>query len=501
MKILTASQIKEADSFTIKHEPISSIDLMERAATACFDWILEVFPKESFHVFVGKGNNGGDGLVIARLLHQAGLNVRVSTLNYTEQASEEFITNYARLEQCTEKIHQLNSEDSIEISKKEVLIDAIFGIGLSRNITCDSWLGQVVLDINENAGIVVSIDLPSGLFPDNHTPVHSAIIEATYTLTFQTPKLSFMYPENGGYVGDFRILEIGLSLDYLNRVDTDTNFILSSDIESKRRPRGKFSHKGSNGRGLLIVGSEGKMGAGILAARAALRSGIGLLTAKVPQGGMGIIQTAVPECMAIGDHEAELNSVLPDLESYSSVGIGPGLGQHKLTHQLLSNLLDSVSFPIVIDADAINMISNDRQLIRKIPKGSILTPHVKEFERLVGPSANTAETHQKQRVFCQENQCIIILKGAHTCICDENGTLYFNSTGNPGMATAGSGDVLTGMLTSFLAQGYSCISAAICVVFFHGLAGDIASERKGIEGLIAGDIIMEIPTAIKSLWK
>ena len=501
MKILTVSQIKEADYFTIKHEPISSIDLMERAATACFNWILEVFPEESFHVVVGKGNNGGDGLVIARLLHQAGLNVRVSTLNYTEQASDEFIANYARLVQLTENIHQLNSDESIEISKNEILIDAIFGIGLSRNLTRDSWLGQVVLEINENAGIVVSIDVPSGLFPDNHTPVHSAIIEATYTLTFQTPKLSFMYPENEGYVGDFRILEIGLSLDYFNSVDTDTNFILSSDIESKRRHRGKFSHKGSNGRGLLIVGSEGKMGAGILAARAALRSGIGLLTAKVPQGGMGIIQTSVPECMAIGDQEAEINSVLPVLESKSSVGIGPGLGQHKLTHQLLSNLLDSVLFPIVIDADAINMIANDRQLLRKIPKGSILTPHVKEFERLVGPTANTAEAHQKQREFCQENQCIIILKGAHTCICDEKGRLHFNSTGNPGMATAGSGDVLTGIITSLLAQGYCSISAAICAVFFHGLAGDYAFEEKGIEGMLSGDLIDKLPTAIKSIWK
>jgi len=498
MKILTTDLIREADAYTIANEPIKSIDLMERAATRLFEWIMANFPKHRFAIFVGPGNNGGDGLALARLLANNNCNVRVFEVNFTDKRSENFKTNYNRLKKAGVKIETISTEEDFpELQDSEIVVDAIFGSGLSR--PAKGLVAGIIQKINSGINPIVSIDIPSGLFAeDNSNNCESNIILADHTLTFQFPKLSFLFAENEIFVGEWHVLDIGLHPGFIEDVDTPYQLIELEDIKSYIIPRTPFAHKGDFGHALLIAGSYGKMGACVLAARAALRSGLGLLTAHVPSKGYEIIQTAVPEAMVSIDKNAKMFSNLPKLNKYNAVGIGPGLGVHKASHDAFLKLLKNNS-PLVIDADGLNSIAKNPEWIKLIPQDSILTPHPKEFDRLVGESSNSYERLQKQIKLAKQIKSVVIVKGHFTAIAFPDGKVYFNTTGNPGMATGGSGDVLTGIILSLFAQGFLPDEAALAGVFIHGLAADMAVETVSQTALMASDIIDFLPEAFKML--
>ncbi|MFL5765518.1 MAG: NAD(P)H-hydrate dehydratase [Bacteroidia bacterium] len=497
MKIFSGEQIRVLDQDTIKNEPVSSIDLMERAAMACVSWILERFPKETgFAVVCGPGNNGGDGLAIARLLKKEGCQAHAYFIHCSERISEEAKENYERL-------HHTNRNDVKELSglqeafgKEKVIIDSLFGSGLNKPLS--GLASEAVRCMNTSGNRIVSIDVPSGLYCDRLNENDDVIVKADHTLTFQAPKYSFMFPENASYTGEFSILDIQLDKSGIDAIAVNNFFLLKEDVRKLIRPRMRNAHKGNFGHALLLCGSKGMIGAAVLSSRSCMRTGVGLLTAHVPGCGYSVMQTSVPEAMTSSDADQEIISSLPDLDGFSAVGIGPGIGRSDKTAGVLKQMLLTSKLPLVLDADALNIISANRWL-DIVPAGSILTPHPKEFERFAGQAGNSQERLSSQRALSIAHKIFIVLKGAHTSISFPDGAMYFNSTGNPGMATAGSGDVLTGMITSLLAQGYSAGDACRLGVYVHGLAGDIASSEKGEIGMIASDLIEYIPAAFNYL--
>jgi len=501
MKILPVEKIREADAYTIAHEPIADIDLMERAAGQLFHWITKhVDTTHCFYVFVGLGNNGGDGLALSRKLIEAGYEVEVFVVRYSDKNSESFGINYERFKELGYKnLHDMKKAEAFpEIDADAVVVDALFGSGLTRPVK--GFPGEMIRKINATPAIKIAIDVPSGLFVDTSSKnAGGEIIRADYTLTFQFPKLAYLLPENDAYAGSWHILNIGLHEQFIREVKVDNFYVLKSDVTLILKPRKKFSHKGTYGHALLIAGSYGKMGAAVLAAHAALRSGVGLLHVHIPQIGYNIMQTALPEAMLSIDRYENYFSDIPELAMFNAVGIGPGLGTMHQSQMALKLLIQQFKLPMVFDADALNILAENKTWLAFLPHYSILTPHPKEFERLAGKWKDDFERLQKQREFAMKNQVVVVLKGAHTSICTPRGDCYFNSTGNPGMATAGSGDVLTGILTSLLAQGYSSVESAILGVYLHGLAGDLAARKLGVEAMIAGDIIAHLGKAFKKL--
>jgi len=500
MKILTAQQTREADAYTIKNEPIKSIDLMERASQKCVDWLGKKYtPSTNFTVFCGVGNNGGDGLVIARKLQQKGYHLTLYIVHFSDNHTTDFDTNFDKVKFLGIKpILLTNEESNFNIENDSVVIDAIFGSGLTRPI--NGFIAEIVQQVNRNISDVVAIDMPSGLFSESNTSnISDNIIQANYTLTFQQPKLTMLLPENYRYVGVFEVLDIELDTIFLDNVITNNYFVTKELIQSFMHQRSKISHKGTYGHALLIAGSEGKIGAEVLSARACLRAGVGLLSVQVPKNGLEIMQTAIPEAMCIVGESDCYISELTDISLYKSIGIGPGLGKAPQTQNVLKLLIQNSTSPIVVDADALNILSENLTWFSFLPSQSILTPHPKEFERLFGKWSNDEERLEIQKQAAIRNNVIVVLKGANTSICFPDGTVYFNSTGNPGMATAGSGDVLTGIITSLLAQDYSPKVSAILGVYLHGLSGDIAKESVGVNSMIASDIVDSIPTAYKQL--
>ena len=499
MKILPVEKIREADAFTIADEPVDSIDLMERAATKCYKWLKKrVDPERPVKIFCGLGNNGGDGLAIARLMNQYHKNVSVFVIRYTDRGSEDFQVNLQRLKEISRiKIIDLKENDRLpDIGNDDVVIDALFGSGLNK--PARDFPARVIRHLNNSQSMIVAIDIPSGLFCDEPVDLKSgAVVMADYTLTFQMPKLAFLFPANDRFVGEWIILDIGLSKEFIGEVDTK-NYLLTGEIAASLiRPRTKFSHKGHYGHALLIAGGYGRMGAAVLASEACLRSGAGLLHAHVPSKSVNVVQIAVPEAMVTIDPDEEVFSTLPDLAPFTAVGIGPGIGFDEKTKKGLKMLIQNSSVPLVLDADAITILSENKTWISFIPKNSIFTPHPKEFEKLVGKSTDDFHRNRLQREFCIKNGVYLVLKGAHTCICSPDGVCYFNTTGNPGMATGGSGDVLTGLILGLLAQKYHPRDACLLGVYIHGLAGDLAAEKQNMEALIAGDIIRNIGKAFK----
>ena len=489
LKILNTSQIKSLDEYTIKHEPIASIDLMERACHAFVSWFnLHFDSSKKVGVVCGTGNNGGDGLGIARLLKEWGFTVNVWIVRGSVPESADFKINLQRLKA---EVFEIKTETEQELfTGQDILIDAIFGSGLSR--PPEGIYAHTIRCMNQAKAIRVAIDIPSGLMVDR--PSDGEIVHAHQTVTFQLPKLSFLFPKSESFVGEWHIVNIGLNESFIQQAE-NTYFLLEQhDIKSMLHERNKFSHKGNFGHALLIAGSYGKMGAAVLSARAAMRSGLGLLTVHVPKRCYEIIQTSVPEAMASVDASDEWFSSIPAINNYSSIGVGPGIGQENQTVQALKELLKNVSKPVVLDADALNIIGANKELQGYIPKGSILTPHPREFERIVGSWSNDFERLKKQLELSRKTNCIVLLKGANTSICTPEGKVYFNNTGNPGMATGGSGDVLTGLVTGLLAQGYTSEESAFLGVWIHGLAGDRAAI-EGQDTLIASDIIDHLPEA------
>jgi ADP-dependent NAD(P)H-hydrate dehydratase / NAD(P)H-hydrate epimerase len=504
MKILPVDKIREADEFTILREPISDIDLMERAAAVCHQWLLRnVASKRKFSLFCGNGNNGGDGLAIARMLLLDGFQVDVYLTASPDRLSNSCRMNLERLLAINrdEVIYLLpENAGSFILEEDEIVIDALFGSGLTRPV--EGFLAGIIWQINSSPSITVSIDVPSGMFCDqSHSGTEKpAIIRADYTLTFSPPKLAFFFPENDTYTGEWHLLDIGIHKEYTDQAETRNYLTGSEDCKKILKKRNKFSHKGIFGHALLFCGSYGKMGAAVLSARACLRSGAGLVTVHVPGSGNAILQTAVPEAMLNMDGNEKFFSEVPQLAPFSAIAAGPGLGMEKETQRALKLLIQNTMIPLILDADAINILGENPTWISFLPKGSILTPHIKEFERLAGRSSNDFERNSKQRDFSLKHGIYLILKGRYTAITTPDGICYFNPTGNPGMATGGSGDVLTGILAGIKAQGYSSLETCILGVYLHGLAGDLASGKFGVEALIASDIIDNLGKAFKSLY-
>ncbi|UCH14658.1 MAG: NAD(P)H-hydrate dehydratase [Bacteroidales bacterium] len=502
MKILTSGQIREADSYTIKNEPVASIDLMERAATVFTEWLIKNYnTSTSFKIFAGPGNNGGDGWAVARLLAERGYRkVNIYLLRISDKLSPDSEINRQRLEQQNlVKIKVLESgNDFPEISGTDIIIEGLFGSGLTRPL---SGLSAILVNYLNNSGSrIISIDIPGGLFgEDNSKNDKENIIKADCILTFQFPKLSFFFPENEKYVGQWHVLPIGLHQGFIDSIETPYNYVTPGEVIDSIKVRKKFAHKGTFGHGLLIAGSYGMMGAAILGAKAALRTGIGLVTSHIPRLGYEIIQTAVPEAIISIDKSDTVFTDFPELGKFNAVAVGPGLGCDEISVKALKKLLKKANMPLVIDADALNIISANKELMEIIPENSILTPHPREFERLAGSYKDNFTRNKAQMKFAKKHKIYVVLKGAYTAIACPDGKCYFNTTGNPGMATAGSGDVLTGIILALMAQNYTPEDAALTGVFVHGLAGDIAVKETGESALIASDIINNISGAFIKL--
>jgi len=501
MKILPVEKIRAADAYTIQNEPIPSIDLMERAAMQCFRWIKkQVDRKQELVFFCGSGNNGGDGLVAARLLALKKYSVRVYIVRFSEKESKDFSQNLKRLENIKKiEVRNIRESDPLpELNSENIVIDAIFGSGLSRPV--EGFTAQVIRHINQSGAITIAIDTPSGLFSDKNSGESSgAIIEADYTLSFQFPKFAFLFPENDKYVGEWHVLPIGLLEDFIQQIDVENYYVEKWDAIQLIKPRNKYAHKGNYGHALLIAGSYGKMGAAVMASESALRAGAGLLTTHVPKCGYPILQTALPEAMVSIDENEQFFSKHPDLSAYNAIAIGPGLSKNKASQQALKILIQNSKLPMIFDADAINILSENKTWISFVTAGGIFTPHPGEFERLAGKSTNHFERNKMQREFSVKHRVYVVLKGAHSCISTPEGKCFFNSTGNPGMASGGSGDVLTGIILGLLAQNYHPQEACILGVYIHGLAGDIAAQRKTQQAIIAGDITANLGRAFKKL--
>lgn len=501
MKIFPTASIKQLDAYTIENEPIASIDLMERAARALASAIAGRWSKEtSFTVFAGPGNNGGDALAVARLLAEKGYRVETFLFNTKGGLSPDCATNMERLAALPDaNFHVITSQFVFpKLTAEDVIIDGLFGSGLNKPLT--GGFAAVVKFINASPAQVVAIDIPSGLMgEDNSYNAPSGIVHADLTLSLQLPKLSFLFSENEPYVGEWRLLDIGLSRDAIAQMPTDYSMTESADVAMLLKPRDKFAHKGHFGRALLIAGSQGMGGASVLAARACLRSGVGLLTVHVPFCNNTLLQTAVPEAMTEIDLSDICFATATDTNDYQAVAIGPGLGRLPDTVNALAEQIETSETPMVLDADALNILGENRALLSRLPKGSILTPHPVELERLVGKCRNSFERLERARELARNADVHIVLKGAYTIVIAPDGTCRFNTTGNPGMATGGSGDVLTGILLALLAQGYAPGDAAALGVCVHGRAGDLAAEELGQIGMTAGDIIAHLPQAWKEL--
>ena len=503
MKILNTQQIRDWDNYTIENEPITSVDLMERASQQLYFWIASHYKKDSsFVLFAGSGNNGGDALALTRILFNEGfVNLRVSLLKIGTTLSVDCEKNLDRLKRLRqiEVIEIEEGDDFPEITPTEIAIDGIFGSGLTRPVT--GYWGDFVKHINNTASDIISIDLPSGLFAENNVENYGARIKACSTLTFQCPKRALFFAENHSYFGKWFVLDIGLHSSYLSNIDTNYYFTQWEDANRLLHPRKAFDHKGTYGHAFLIAGSYGKIGAAVLSAKAVLRSGAGLVTVHVPETGREIMQTAVPEAMLCID-ESEMNYCEAKmLDTYTAIGVGPGIGKKKSMQNALKRILENNTKPIVLDADALNILAENKDWLKLLPKDAVLTPHPGEFDRLTQKHSSGFERCESQLKFSKQYQVVVVLKGAFTSITDTNENMYFNSTGNPGMATAGSGDVLTGIILSLLAQGYKTIEAARFGVLLHGLAGDLAAEKVGFEALIASDIIKMLGKAFKTIKK
>lgn len=501
MKIFSAPQIYQADKSTIEKQEISSDLLMERAATQLFEWIHSRLrgTQVKIQLFCGIGNNGGDGMALARLLLEHDYSIKVYVVNYSEKRSDDFLLNLERLKERKLWPDFLNAESELpEISPDDIVVDAIFGIGLNR--PPDAWVGRLIQHINESRAFVLAVDIPSGL-PSDRAPWNpSHVIQGSYVLSFQVPKLVFFLPGTGIYINQWELLDIGLDTEVLQKTETDFELIGRPEVLPMYRPRLKFSHKGTYGHSVIIGGSYGKIGAVQLASNACLTVGSGLVTAFVPKCGYDALQTAVPEVMVLtGSRDKSISGIEIPFEP-TAVGIGMGIGMDDDTVVAFGTFLKEMKKPMVIDADGLNILAKNPGMLKDVPELSILTPHPKELERLVGKWKDDFEKLDKTKAFSAKHNAIVVIKGAHT-ITVYKGKGYVNTTGNPGMATAGSGDVLTGMITGLMSQGYLPLQAAIFGVYLHGLAGDVCASKNGYEAVKASGIVKHIGSAYMELLR
>lgn len=494
MKILSPEQIYQADKITHENQKITSLNLMERAGIALTNRIRNYVNRDQkIHIFCGVGNNGGDGLVMGRLLLQQEFEVQVYIVEYSTKYSDEMKENLSRFSAMSENITYIRDDSNFpELSEREVLIDGIFGIGLNR--IPDSWVKDLIVHLNKSEATKIAIDIPSGLFANIPISDPEAVLIADLVLALQFPKMAFFLPQHIRFLKAYEVLDINLDSDYISKVDPIAVFITKDRIQQRYRPRGKFGHKGKYGHTLIIGGSYGKIGSVVLAAQGAMRIGAGLVTVFSPSCGYEILQISAPEAMVLTDTNREiLTEIIPDF-SPDSIAVGMGMGTEEETIKAFREFLKTNNKPIVIDADGLNSISKNPDLLELLPKNSILTPHPGELKRLIGDWKNDYEKLEKARNFIQKNDLILIIKGAYSTILSGKET-YINSTGNPGMGTGGTGDVLSGIVAGLLSQHYDPLSAAILGVYLHGLAGDLAAEELTMEAMTAKDLIAYLPKA------
>ncbi|EPR74448.1 NAD(P)HX epimerase [Winogradskyella psychrotolerans RS-3] len=504
MKLFSKEQIYEGDKLTTERQNISSTDLMERAGTQIFNWIHTRMQgaQVSIHVFCGIGNNGGDGLVLARHLITHGYNVTTYIVNCSDKRSKDFLINYDRIKTVTKKWPTMLSckEDltEIEIGVDDIIVDAIFGIGLNR--PPNDWVSSLFQKFKTSKAFTLSIDMPSGLYADKAVEDENAVVYANYTLSFQSPKLAFFLPETEKYTVQWEALDIGIDRDYLMQTETEVELISKHEVLPLYKPRKKFAHKGDFGHVMILGGSYGKIGSVNLASRAALSSGAGLVTAYIPKCGYHSLQTAIPEVMVItDDNETHISNINFEIKP-TVIGVGVGLDTSEETAKTFEAFLKKNKTPLVIDADGLNLLSQKKTLLKFLPEQTVLTPHLKELERLVGKWSDDFEMLKKVQSFSEKHNVIVLIKGAHSITVNKK-KLYVNTTGNPGMATAGSGDVLTGIISGLIAQSYTPLAATIFGVYLHGKSADISIEDYGYQSLIASHIIETIGEAYIDLFK
>lgn len=501
MKIFSKEQIYKGDKITAKKQNISSTELMERAGIQIFNWFHTRMQgaQVPIRVFCGIGNNGGDGLVVARHLMMHGYNVKTYVINYSDKRTKDFLINYDRIKETTKKWPEmLNCEaDFPEIGADDIIIDAVFGIGLNR--PPNDWVKGLFQHFRASKAFVLSIDMPSGLYADKVPKDENAVVWANHTLSFASPKLVFFLPQTAKYTQQWEILDIGLDPEYLATTEAEAELFGKTDMLKIYEPRENFSNKGTYGHTLIIGGSYGKIGSVNLASRAALSSGAGLVTTFVPKCGYSILQTSFPEAMVITDeNELLISNIQFDVEP-TSIGIGIGMGTDDQTIKALKAFLKKNKKPLVVDADAINILSKENELLKLLPKETILTPHPKELERLIGKWKDDFDKLKKVKEFSKTHNVIVVIKGSNT-ITVYNDNLYVNSTGNPGLATGGTGDVLTGIITGLVSQGYEPLKAAVFGVYLHGRSADIAVEDYGYQSLIASHVIEYLGKAYLDLF-
>lgn len=499
MKIFTAADIRAADEFTIQNEPVSSILLMERAAASCAGWIVRNCKNHTkFAVVCGDGNNGGDGFAVARLLHLKGFDVNVFCNQYHHQFSENADTNYNRLKDLSGiSIFDFTEINAFGFDQQTLIIDALFGTGLSRKL--EGIHAEIINTLNALNLVRISIDIPSGLSADTFSEDDQTVFKADYTLSFQFWKRSFLHPETGKYAGKIIVLDIGLSKEFIENNPTD--YYVTDDREAEKifKPREDFAHKGTYGKSLIVAGSYGKIGAASLATKSALKTGSGLTFILAPECGYEILQTNCPEAMYISGGKKFIENI--EVQKDTFYGIGPGLGTHPLTVKALLEFLKHVTNPLFLDADALNIIAENRAAMDLIPKYSVITPHPKEFERLFGSTENSFQRVELAKTKAVELQIFIVLKDHHTQIVTPEGNVHYNITGNSGLAKGGSGDILTGIITSLSAQKYSPEEACILGVWLHGKAADLAAIKYSKESMLPTDVISELGNVFLALNK
>jgi NAD(P)H-hydrate epimerase len=498
LPLLISSQIREADAYTIANEPIASIDLMERAAKAFVGWFINHFQdhKQKIAIYCGMGNNGGDGLAIARMLRDHHyLNIDVKITSFSSKSSDDFNTNLHRLIPSGVNIHEIKQGDDLPEEDSSIIIDALLGTGLNKPLSGD--FERLVNYLNGLQKTIVAVDVPTGFFSEGVSDPDAAVLKADLVITFQQPKINFLLPESGPYIHCWEAVNIGINEHFIRSLDSTYQLVEEKDIRKRLKPRQRFSNKGTYGHTLIIAGQPETMGAALLCSSACAHAGSGLTTACIPQSGLIALNSSHPEMMAIlrnADEEIEI-----EWEKFSAVAIGPGLGQDKSALDLLVTLLKTYDKPIVLDADALNLLSVHFGLWRYVPKGSILTPHVKEFDRLFGEHTSWWQRLQTAIEMAQEHSVYIVLKNAYTITITPDGKLFFNSTSNAAMASGGMGDVLTGVLAALLSQKYSPEDACIIGNYIHGKAGDELTLPNRMHVVLPGKLITQLPVTIAKL--
>ena len=501
MKIFTSAQIHELDKYTIEHEPISSIDLMERAAKAITQVITSEWRLETpIVVFAGPGNNGGDALAVARMLMEKGYNVQTYLFNISDHLSVDCMTNKKRLiEKKAKNFTEITQEfEPPRLEADTLVIDGLFGSGLNKPLA--GGFASLVKYINASPAKVVSIDIPSGLMTeDNSYNIRANIIRADMTLTLGQRKLSFLFPENQQLIGRLKVLDIRLSPEGIEKIESQYTLVEENDIRPLFLKRSPYAHKGNMGNALIIAGSYGMAGAAVLATKACLRSGAGKVTTHTPKQNSVILQISVPEAILQFDRDETIFSEAVETEDFDALGIGPGLGTSEQTAIALIAQLRRTQCPCVCDADAINMLANHHAWLQQLPKGIIFTPHPKELERLEGPSVDSYDQLSKARNLAERTQSYVLLKGHHTALCLPDGHVIFNSTGNAGMATAGSGDVLSGIISGMIFQIENTFDAVVAACFVNGMAGEAAAAEYGEISMLSSDTAKNVAKVVKLL--